>query len=313
MSLVDIFGLIFLGAAVLWGLLGVLSRPVFSCEQVLHNLAAGGQDDERPRGSVSDKAARIEIPPNLASCWSSREVLLSCGQGHLKRPACAGGVLPLLGMLGASLAYLVFFPASAGGLTAGGMSGLALGYLIQRRLVLQRERGYVRRVEFFLPIVMERLVMAVQAGLDIIPALKAIGGLDGRAATEPALEEERSCSEERDPVTQLLGVVCALTEAGLSFEQSLREVASAINSSPLRHAFIHLAIAQREGGELVMPLRELSDATQLYYQESVEEEIAKLPVKATIPLLCTFAGLIICFITSPLVQIIHMTAKAAPH
>jgi hypothetical protein len=57
-----------------------------------------------------------------------------------------------------------------------------------------------------------------------------------------------------------------------------------------------------------MPLKELSDATQSFYQETIEEEIARLPVKATLPLLCTFAGLIIFFITSPLIQVITMTA-----
>jgi hypothetical protein len=101
-----------------------------------------------------------------------------------------------------------------------------------------------------------------------------------------------------------------LTEAGLGFEQSLREVSGIVNCSALRHAFIHLAVAQKEGGELVMPLKELSDATQLYYQESIEEDIAKLPVKATMPLVCTFAGLIICFITAPLLQVISLTSQA---
>jgi hypothetical protein len=85
-----------------------------------------------------------------------------------------------------------------------------------------------------------------------------------------------------------------------------------VECSALRHAFIHLAVAYSEGGELVMPLRELSDSTQLYYQESIEEEIAKMPVKVTLPLLCTFAGLIIFFLTTPLVQVLEMTSRALP-
>ena len=85
-----------------------------------------------------------------------------------------------------------------------------------------------------------------------------------------------------------------------------------VECSALRHAFIHLAMAYREGGELIMPLRELSDSTQLYFQESVEEDIAKMPAKATLPLLLTFAGLIICFVTVPLVQVLDMTSNAIP-
>jgi hypothetical protein len=50
-------------------------------------------------------------------------------------------------------------------------------------------------------------------------------------------------------------------------------------------------------------LKELSDATQTQYQESVEEEIAKLPVRAVLPLILTFTGLIVCFLTVPIVQV----------
>ena len=114
---------------------------------------------------------------------------------------------------------------------------------------------------------------------------------------------------EVDPVSVLLGIVHRLAENGIGFEQSLGAVSGLIESSALRHAFIHLGVAHREGGELVMPLKELSDSTQLYFQETIESEIAKLPVKATMPLLCTFAGLIIIFVTTPLIQVIGLAGK----
>ena len=66
---------------------------------------------------------------------------------------------------------------------------------------------------------------------------------------------------------------------------------------------MHLGLAYKQGGEVVRPLKELSDATQTHYQESVEEEIARLPVRAVLPLLLTFTGLIICFLTVPVVQV----------
>ena len=160
--------------------------------------------------------------------------------------------------------------------------------------------------------------MAVQAGLDVIPALKAIVELDQKLIDASAQGENSQQGgsalpqSKPDPVSELLLIVTKLTESGLSFEQALRDVASLVNCSALRHAFIHLAVAQKEGGEIIMPLRELSDSTQLYFQESAEEEIAKLPVKATLPLICTFAGLILCFITSPLIQVLTLTARAVP-
>lgn len=183
----------------------------------------------------------------------------------------------------------------------GVLIGVAIGYLSYRNVLKRRKESFIRSIEFYLPIVMERVVMAVEAGLDIIPAIDALIALD-----------EHESEEKRDPVSRLLMRANKLTESGLRFEQGLAHIAEQVPCSALRHAFIHLAIAQREGGELIMPLRELSDSTQLYYQESAEEQIAKLPVKATVPLLCTFAGLIVCFITTPLIQVMSITAGAMP-
>lgn len=178
--------------------------------------------------------------------------------------------------------------------------GFSFGYLMAQRRVRGLEEEYRSSLDYFLPMVMERVVMAVQAGLDIISALTCLRDL-----------EERSTSKI-DPVSRLLGVALTLSEAGIRFDTALKEVASSVNSSALRHAFIHLALAHKDGGELVSPLRELSDSTQLYYQETVEEQVAKMPVKATVPLVLTFAGLIIFFLSSPLIQILSLTKDMNP-
>jgi type II secretory pathway component PulF len=132
---------------------------------------------------------------------------------------------------------------------------------------------------------MERVVMAVGAGLDIIPAL-----------SEAARKGE-------DPVSDIFRSIVTLSEGGLRVEHALRMTADTVSSTAVKHAFIHLALAYKQGGEIVRPLKELSDATQTQYQESVEEEIAKLPVRAVLPLILTFTGLIVCFLTVPIVQV----------
>lgn len=177
--------------------------------------------------------------------------------------------------------------------------GLGIGLVVKRTILRSLRKKYLRGITFFLPVVMERIVMAVQAGLDIVPAIKT--------ATEFGGEGKNT-----DPVTRLLRLVVKLTESGMSFESSLKEVASSSESSALRHAFLHLAVAQKEGGVLIMPLRELSDSTQLYYQESIEEEIAEMPVKATMPLICTFAGLLLCFLVPPFLQVITILTENMP-
>ncbi|MCB0319357.1 MAG: type II secretion system F family protein [Bdellovibrionales bacterium] len=177
--------------------------------------------------------------------------------------------------------------------------GLSGGFLYMRLQLASLRAQFVRNINFHLPLVMERLVMAAQAGLDVFSSLRVV--------TEMQSVEKGGAP---DPVTQLLERVYRLTERGLGFEEALRQVSQQVENPALRHAFVHLAVAQKEGGELVTPLRELSDSTHSFYQETVEEEIARLPVKATLPLLLTFGGLILFFLSAPIIQIMKLTAES---
>ena len=166
------------------------------------------------------------------------------------------------------------------------------------------------RLDFYLPLVMEKLVMATESGLDIISAVAKVVEIEKESVKKLQKSSSRS---EIDPVTKLLDIVLRLSNSGMQFSQSLSNVANLIDNASLKHAFIHLALAQKEGGEIIMPLRELSDATQLQYQENVEEQIAKLPVKATLPLVLTFTGLFIFSITGSSIQVLKVTTSAIPH
>lgn len=157
-------------------------------------------------------------------------------------------------------------------------------------------------VERVLPAVMERLVMAVQSGLDIVPAVKVVVDLERELRGESPLP----C----DPVTAALSGAIEMCENGLAFDAALNHTAQAINCPSLKHAFLHLSLAHREGGELITPVRELSDSTFSRYQDLVEEDIAKLPVKATLPLILTFAGLLVCLLTPALLQIVEVSQKS---
>jgi Flp pilus assembly protein TadB len=158
--------------------------------------------------------------------------------------------------------------------------GAIAGELWYRRSKEREAAKQLKSMELNLPMTMERIVMAVGSGLDIVPALR------------------EASAGARDPVSLLLAEVVERSEAGLPVAASLRSVSQGVPCPAVKHCFVHLALAYQQGGELVRPLKELSDATQQYYQESVEEEIAKLPVKAVLPLVLTFAGLIVCFLTS---------------
>lgn len=201
-----------------------------------------------------------------------------------------------------ALSTLFFLhPEPAGLLVPVFVVSLAIGFLVTRRMEVNLANRYRRQLDFFLPIVMERLVMAVQAGLDVFAAMKAI----------VEIEKGNALNGELDPLTKLIQRACQLTERGILFEDALKEVSREVDCPALRHSFLHLSVAHKEGGELIAPLKELSDSTQLYYQETIEEEIAGLPVKATAPLLVTFVGLIIFFITPPMMQILKTMSSAS--
>jgi Flp pilus assembly protein TadB len=184
---------------------------------------------------------------------------------------------------------------SAAAIVVAGFVGAGVVWLVSRRRAESRKRNTLLEAESQLPNVLERVVMAVTAGIDVIPACTLVArDRHSQNAVQTALQQAVTAAER-----------------GVSFSEALEKVGAEADSPAIRHAFIHLGLAQRQGGELVRPLRELADATLLGYQERIEEEIAKLPVRATLPLLLTFAGLIILFITVPLVQVGQVVAKVA--
>ncbi len=175
--------------------------------------------------------------------------------------------------------------------------------LIIRSNKSAKERFKLRELDFYTPIVMERIVMAVEAGHDILPAITIACELGEKCSAS---------SKVMDPVSELLKKIIKLIEHGISLDEALSKASTSSPSRTVRHALLHLALAHKQGGELITPLRELSDATQSQYQEIIEEQIAKLPARATLPLLCTFAGLILMFLAVPVVQVISMTNCVRP-
>lgn len=158
-----------------------------------------------------------------------------------------------------------------------------------------------------LPLVMEQLLLAVQAGHDMLSALRIVLHAGGyvREDGQCVLPSPKSAKQNMDNRTlEKLVQVYAALQQGRGFEETMEELAEQTHSVPFRHALLHMIVCHREGGELVAPLRELSDASQLCYEEEVEEGIAKLPVRATPALICSFAGLLLCAMSIPMSRLL---------
>lgn len=171
---------------------------------------------------------------------------------------------------------------------------------IQESSSLEFNELVEKEIEFYLPLTLERLIMLIRAGHDISSALVRI------------VAEEAGSPHKPNPVVLILSEIISLTENGVSLGKAINNVANSIDSYVVKHALIYILISHQEGGEVINPLSELSDSIQVQLQDRVEEEIAKMPIKATVPLLCTFAGLIICFLTGPLIKFMAIVAETNP-
>jgi len=286
-----------------WGAYLVYQSKRRSAQDVCLDLEQAREQIEKVRGSITDstevKSMKLLVTDELGTAGLFEAA-------ERKRYLLTQKLIPLVFAAVVVLARSLIFPPDFAKSLAAAIFSLSLGYLIARNKLVRDRARYNRELEFYLPIVMERIVMAVQAGLDVIAALKRVIELEKLSDQDLAGKKRKL-----DPVTRLLEMVCQLSEAGLGFEDALSEVASLVQCTAIKHAFVHLAMAYEEGGELVMPLMELSDSTQLYYQESVEEQIAKMPVKATAPLVLTFCGLLMFFLVSPMIQVLKVVGNSS--
>ena len=199
---------------------------------------------------------------------------------------------------------IVFIKPSPARLPVFAIMSFGVGYLIARSGInreLKEAEDRNELIDFYLPVVMERIVMAVQSGMDILPAVKV--------ACELEIEESQRSGKSLDPVTEILMEAYRKTENGLTVERAFKDVMEEQSSIGLRHAMIHLSQAHKEGGAILGPLRELANSTQKMYEELVEEDIAKLPVKATLPLVISFGGLLICLMTAPIIQVLEFISS----
>ena len=146
-----------------------------------------------------------------------------------------------------------------------------------------------------LPLFLEQLVMAVQSGLDIPAAIGVI------------LEFRK---DKRDECTDVFRSIHRGLQAGYTFDEAIQSVQEKTQRSSLAYVCTYLAHAHREGGALSEALRELSTSIQARYEDDQEEWIATLPVKATMPLLIIFLGLLLLFLTPPLLQLLQLLENA---
>jgi type II secretory pathway component PulF len=138
-----------------------------------------------------------------------------------------------------------------------------------------------------LPFVIEEILMYVKCGKDLLTALETF---------------TLNNSLKDNLLTDLLKDFINFIQEGLSFENTVELVLADVKYKSIEHFFLFLTLAYRSGGQLSESLTELSLATQINYQQIVEEQVEKLPALALIPILFTFAGLLVIFLLGPILK-----------
>ncbi len=176
-------------------------------------------------------------------------------------------------------------------ISIGVILGVLIGYAAPISMLEKAIRRREDEIMYYLPLVIEQVSIGVSSALDVGPCISQIVSM----ATE---------RDSHNPVTEMFIHVEKLIRSGLNLEDSLQEVAEACGMSEVKHAFLFLAQCSKHGGELSKQLQELADSVMTQRQVQIEGKIASLPVKATGPLACVFAGFFALLFAGLLVRLL---------
>lgn len=174
--------------------------------------------------------------------------------------------------------------------------GLYLGGMAALVYLSASTRDFQREILFQIPLTLEKIILLVESGLGILPALQRVVASD---------EIER----HPNPVVRLLRLVYEFAAHGVPFGQALEMVADAVEIKPLRHVLLHLDISGNEGGELIPSLRGLSEHAHLEWKLSVEQRVKRLENFVVFPVFASVLGLMLLTAAVPIVPVIKFTEQ----
>ena len=194
----------------------------------------------------------------------------------------------------------ILLASSLGGFRLGGLTGVIIGtyfgVMINFYLLKYRAAKFRREVLFQLPLALESLILLVESGISIIPAIDALV----RSTTR---------STAGSPVTTAFQLLYRLSASGIAFEDASKLVATSLHDRTLRHVFLHLDVSQTAGGELIPSLRSLSDFVHAEWRLSVETRIRRLENLVVFPVFISVLGLMLVSAAVPLIPLFEMNKK----
>jgi Flp pilus assembly protein TadB len=169
--------------------------------------------------------------------------------------------------------------------------GILVGYQVPRSYLQRRIRRRDDEILFYLPLVIEQVVLGVSSSLDVGPCMKWIVDI----------ADER---DSHNPVTELLALAQQHMKLGVAIDEALCEVGKVSGHTELKHVFMSLAYVVRHGGEVTKQLQELANAVASQREVKIEAEIKGLEIKATGPVGMIFATFMGMFLMSLGIQML---------
>ncbi len=173
------------------------------------------------------------------------------------------------------------------------VSGLWFGLSAWLFYLKYRTQNFERELLFRTPLFLESLVLVVESGVGILPALRIV-------------LSHRTPASEIDPVRRIFLLVYRLAENGLPFDQALELLARNLRVRVLQHVLLHLDISANAGGELIPSLRSLSDQTHREWRLSVEQRVRRLESLVVFPVFISVMGLVLVTAAVPIVPLLNL-------
>jgi len=222
--------------------------------------------------------------------------LTTSEQKHAKRVQL---ILLFLGLGCGFLIGLSFFGLGPSFIFAG--LGLYGGLVAYVSWISFRKKDAIRSVYYELPLVLEELVLLVESGLALFPALEEVC-------------VKRTASGVRSPRKETLARRVLLTAYqlaahGVPISDSFKQVAKVCPFPVLRHVLLHLDISSSVGGELLYSLRALSEQIHKEWKLSVETRVRQLENLVVFPVFVAVMGLMLLTAAVPLVPVLDFMSS----
>lgn len=196
------------------------------------------------------------------------------------------GPIVFAAVLGAGLFYMGDETLGVLGLILGAGLGLQLPQSYIDRKIQSRHED----IMFYLPLVIEQIVIGVSGSLDTGPCMKLVVDMADERGTH-------------NSVTELLKHAQQLAKSGVYLEDAMNDVGTLSGHTELKLAFKSLAQVAKHGGEITKQLQELADTVSTQRETAIEAVIKKLELKATGPVGLVFFGFMLIFLSGLAAQV----------